>query len=77
MSIALWAMLERLVPVSNIVKEMNLVLFGEECCSNTVHRSIAPTFVVEATLPVKEIEELLITFGSPQVQITDFEVAPD
>ena len=77
MSITLRAMLEWLMPVPNIVEEINLVLLREECRSNTVDRSITPTFIVEATLLVKEIEKLLITFGSPQVKITDLEVAPD
>lgn len=70
-------MLERLMPVPNIVEEVNLVLLCEECCSNTVDRRIAPTFVVKATLLVKEIEKLLITFGSPQVKTADLKVAPD
>lgn len=77
MLLALRAVLEGLVPVSNVAEEVDLVLVGEERSTNTVYGCVTPSFVVKATLRVEVVEELRVSLTTPEVQITDLEVAPD
>lgn len=77
MSIALWAVLERLMPITNVVEEMYLFLLREKCRSDAMHWRISPSFIVKATLLVEEVEELLVTLTSPEIKITDFKITPD
>ena len=37
----------------------------------------SPYLVVEPAFAVKELEELRVSFSAPEVEITDFEIAPD
>jgi len=70
-------MLERLVAVSDVIEEMDLVFARKECRSNTVDRCISPSFVIETTFPIEEVEECGIRFASPQVQVSNLEIAPE
>jgi hypothetical protein len=64
-SVALRAMLEGLVTISDVVEEMYLILLGEECSSNAMYGCISPSFIVKPTLLVKEIEEFRVGFAPP------------
>jgi len=71
----------------------NLFLLGEQGSANAVNGSVTPAldtvstlsakswiethFVVEASCPVEVVEELGISFASPQVHIANFKVTPD
>ena len=77
MRFSLWTMLERLVSVSDIIEEMNLVFPCEERGSDRVYRRVTPSLVVESALLVEILEELAICFTAPEVQIANFEVTPD
>jgi hypothetical protein len=39
-------MLERLMTVTDILKEVDLILACEKSCANTMHRRIAPTLFI-------------------------------
>ena len=73
----LWTMLERLVSVSDIAEEVDLVFSREEGCADTVYGCVAPAFVVEPALFIEVFEEFGVGFAAPEVEISDFEVGPD
>lgn len=55
--IALWAVLEGFVTISDIIEEMNLVLLGKKCSTNAMDRCISPALVIESALMIEEIKE--------------------
>lgn len=69
--------LEWLVPVPDIREEVELVLRCKQCSADGVNGCVAPALVVETTSLVEVLEEFAIGFASPEVEITDLEVAPD
>ena len=75
--VALWAVLEGLVPISNIAEEVDLVFVCEQRRADTVHWRITPALVVETTFPIEEVKELAISLSTPEVEVTNFEVAPN
>ena len=77
MLLALRAVLEGLVSVSDVAKEVDLVLVCEESCSDTVYGCVTPSLVVKAALVVEEVEELRVCLAAPEVEITNLEVRPD
>jgi hypothetical protein len=77
MKVALRAMLEGFMSVTNLFEEVNLILPGEERSSKAVNGSISPAFVVEATLLVKMLEVLCVSLPAPEVKISDLEITPD
>jgi hypothetical protein len=56
---------------------VNLTLVFEQSQGNTMHGSIAPTFIEEATGTVQVVKELAVFFAPPEVQIANFEVGPE
>lgn len=42
-----------------------------------MHWGIPPSLVIESTCAVKMLKELCVSFAAPEIQITDFEVAPE
>ena len=66
-----------MVLVPDLAEEMDLVFGEEEPGSDRVHRRVAPALVVEAALGVEEVEELAVTFSSPEIQVANFKVTPD
>ena len=68
---------ERDVVVRDVVEEVDLLLFGEECSTDAVHRGVAPALVVEAALLVEEVEELRVCLAAPEVKVANLEIAPD
>lgn len=77
MSISLWAMLERLMSVADVVEEMNLVPLSEKRSPDAVHRCVSPALVVEAALLIQEVEELSVALTAPQIKVANLKVAPD
>ena len=51
-----WTMSEGNVIVSNVIKEMNLVLLEHESCGNGVNGSVTPSFIEEPSFTIKIIE---------------------
>lgn len=75
--ISLWAVLERIVLITNIVEEMDLVLFRKQRCADAMHWCISPPLIVETTLLIEEIKEFHVSFATPEVEVTDLKVTPD
>ena len=67
-------MRERHVPIRNIVKEVDFLLFQGECCGDGVYRGVAPALVEEATVLVELLKVVEVGFRAQPVQITNFEV---
>ena len=57
-----WTHLKWLMPVPDILKEMNLALVGEKSSCNRVNGSISPAFIVESSGLVEVVEILEIRF---------------
>jgi hypothetical protein len=70
-------MLERLVSITNLFEEVDLILPGEKSCADTVDGGISPSFVVESTLLVQMLEIFGVCFAAPKVEITNLKVTPD
>jgi len=51
-------MLERFVPVADVLEEMYLVFVRKQSSANRVHRRITPPLVVETAFAVEELKEL-------------------
>ena len=68
--IALRAVLERLVSISDIVEEVDLLLLGEKRSANGVHRRISPSLVVEPSGLFKVVEEVRIGLRAPESQVS-------
>ena len=62
------------VIISNVLEEMDLVIYQGESRSQRVDRSITPALVEEATVPIEYIEKVEVLVGSEPVQISDLEV---
>ena len=64
------------MPVCNIFKEMNFLLFEQETRCNRVHRGITPSFVKEPTVFIQNVEEVYVSLGSQPIEISNFEIRP-
>jgi len=64
------------VVIGNIVEEMKFFLFQKQTSSNRVNRRIAPPFIEKATVLVKLVEVVGVSWGAKPVQISNFEVRP-
>jgi hypothetical protein len=60
--------LEWLVTIPDILKEVDLVLFGKQRSTNGVHRRIAPSLVVEPSGLVEMFEEIHVGLRSPELE---------
>jgi hypothetical protein len=74
---SLWAMLERLMSVSDIVEEVYLILPSKKCRTYAVYGRVTPALVIEATLFVEVLEELGVGFAPPEVHVGDLEITPE
>jgi len=74
---ALRTVLEWVVAVTNFPEEVDLILASKEGSSDAVDRCVAPSLIVEATSFVEEVEVFHIRLTSPEVEVTDFKVAPE
>jgi hypothetical protein len=54
--------------VPDVVKEVDLLLLGEQCRTDGMNRRIAPSLIVEATGVVKVLEEVHVRLGAPEVE---------
>ena len=70
-------MLERLVPVSDIREEVDLVLVRKERSADGVHGCVAPALVEELAGVVERGEELHVRVRAEEVEVADLEVTPD
>jgi hypothetical protein len=75
--LALRTMLERLMPVANVIEEVDLILAREERRADTVYRCVAPAFIVKATLLIEELEVLHVRLGTPEFERANLEVGPE
>lgn len=76
-SSTLRTMLERFMPIPDILEKVDLTLVRKECRSDRVYRRISPSFVVETTFSIKEVEELRISISTPEIEISNFEIGPE
>jgi len=74
MCFTLWAMLERFMSISNIVKPVNLGFVCEQSSTDRMDGSISPSFIVESTFLIEEIEEIHVCLRTPEVEISYFEI---
>ena len=65
------------MPVSNVTKEVDLLLVREQSCTNAMHRCVTPSLVVESAFLVQIVEELGVRLSAPEVEVADLEVRPD
>ena len=77
MYIALWTVLEGFMPISNILKEVDLILLREESNAETVYWCIAPSLIIESTFGIEMLKVFCIRLATPEVKVSDFEVTPD
>lgn len=63
--------------VTNVIKEVDLLLFGEERGTDRVHGRISPSLIVESTFLVEGIKELHVRLRSPKVKVSNLKVGPD
>lgn len=56
---------------------VNLGLVLEQSQRNAVNRSVAPSFVEEASRAIQMLKVLPVLFASPEAQVSDFEVGPE
>jgi hypothetical protein len=64
------------VVVSDIIKEVYLLLLQEQAGGNRVDGSITPTFVEESSIPVERLEVVDVCLRSQPIEIANFEVGP-
>lgn len=69
-----WAVLEGWVLVAHILKVHDLIVAEEHACSQTVHRSIAPAFVEEATGTVEIVKVGTVGFAPKKFKTGNLEV---
>lgn len=65
------------MPVPDVREEVKLILGCKQSSADGVNRRVAPAFVVEAAGLVEVVEELAISFASPEIKVTNLEVTPD
>lgn len=70
-------MLEGVMAIPDIFKEVDLILASEQRSADGMNWCIAPPFVVETTLLVKVVEEFAIRLSAPEIEVADFEVGPN
>jgi len=76
-SLVLGAVRVRVMLVSDIVEELDLVAGYKQRRSDGVYGCVAPALVVEAALGVKVLEEGGVGGATPELHIGDLKVAPD
>jgi hypothetical protein len=69
-----WTVSKRVVPIRDIVKEMNLGLVKHEPCCNRVNRSITPSLVEKAASLIEMVEIVYIFLTSEKVQVANLEI---
>jgi hypothetical protein len=72
-----WAVGEGDVVVSNILKEVELLLFKEKTSSNRVHGSITPSLIEETTVLIQRLKEVEVRLAAEPRQATNFKVGPE
>lgn len=63
--------------VTNVIEEVDLLLFGEERGTDRVHGRIPPSLIIKSTFLVEEFKELHVRLRSPKVKVSDLKVGPD
>lgn len=53
--------------ISNVIKEVDLILFQKQGGGDGMYGCIAPSLIVEASRGVKELEVCLVCFSAPEV----------
>lgn len=71
-----WAVGEGDVVVSNILKEVELLLLKEKTSSNRVHGSITPSLIEETTVLIQRLKEVEVRLAAEPRQATNFKVGP-
>lgn len=74
--IASRTMRKRYMPICDIVKKVDFLLFEGECRGNGVYGGVTPALVEEAAVLVQLLEIVDVGFGAQPIQIADFEVGP-
>lgn len=64
------------VVVSNIVEEVNLLLFQHQTGGNRVDRCITPTLVEETAILIKGFKVVDVSLGAEPVEAANFKVGP-
>jgi len=74
---SLWAMLEGLMPITDIVEKVDLILVCKKSCADAVNWGVSPALIVEPALGVKMLEELHVRLATPESQVTNLKVTPE
>jgi hypothetical protein len=77
MRVTLRTMLKRLVAISNVVEEVNLILPGEKGSTDRVDGRVAPSFIVEPSCFVEMVKVVEVCLRPPKVEVANLEVGPD
>ena len=64
------------MPVSNIVEELDFLLFQQETGSNRMHRRVAPSLVEEAAILIQDFEEIRVGFRTQPTKAPNLKIGP-
>ena len=64
-------------PLTNLIKELNLLPLREQRGRDRVHGRVAPSLVVEPAALVEVVEEGGVRGPAPELEVGDLEVGPD
>jgi len=65
------------MPITDIVKEVDLTFVGEKCCSDRMDWCVSPSFIVETSLLIQMIKEVHVCLRTPEGERSDLEIGPD
>ncbi|KAB8337282.1 hypothetical protein FH972_021583 [Carpinus fangiana] len=71
------AMLERWVPVPNVLKVVQILRLRKQAQCQTVHGCVTPSLVVEAARSIQVGEELAVLGRPEKVEVCNLKVAPE
>ena len=69
-------MLKRWMPVSNVLKPVQLLRLQEQRQRQAMNGRVAPSFVVESTSGIQVAKESSVLFRTEEVQVSYLEIRP-
>jgi hypothetical protein len=67
---------EGYVVISDVVEEVDLILFQHQSRSYRVNRSVSPPLIEETTILVKSTEVVDVSWGAQPIKVANLEIRP-